>query len=231
MGPPPWRTDRPGPDVKHVPHLIVGAPWPKGDLPLSVFQWRHLTKVLRKRNGDDVTYSDGLGRFGTGKLGSQVIVRGEETMVPRPSTLTVAVAPPASKDRCRFLVEKLAELGVARLIWLDTRHGQGKPPSDPKAFSWVLAAAEQSRAAWLMEIAPGRMRLADLEPGYAVCDVNGMRETPDVTTVVIGPEGGWAEDEIPPGAHRWSLGSTVLRVETAAIVAAARMLGDRGGGI
>ena len=29
----------------------------------------------------------------------------------------------------RFLVEKLAELGVADLIWLRTRHGEGRPPS------------------------------------------------------------------------------------------------------
>jgi len=43
-------------------------------------------------------------------------------------------------------------------------------------------------------------------------------------TVVIGPEGGWAPGEIPDTMRRWSLGSTVLRVETAAIVAASRLV-------
>jgi RsmE family RNA methyltransferase len=41
--------------------------------------------------------------------------------------------------------------------------------------------------------------------------------------VVIGPEGGWSADEIPEEAVRYDLGETVLRVETAALVAAARM--------
>ncbi|HEX6946267.1 MAG TPA: 16S rRNA (uracil(1498)-N(3))-methyltransferase [Acidimicrobiia bacterium] len=214
--------------MRHVPHLIVGAPWPDGDLPLTVVQWRHLTKVLRKKNGDPVTYSDGLGRMGEGRLGSQVIVRGEEATVPRPADLTVVVAPPANKDRCRFLVEKLAEMGVARLLWLDTRHGEGRAPSAPKAFSWVLAATEQSRGAWLMEVSGQRVGLTDLEPGFVVCDQDGMRETPRATTVVIGPEGGWADGEVPADAVRWSLGDTVLRVETAAVVAAARVLGAVG---
>lgn len=210
--------------MKHVPHMIVGAPWPAGELPLDPLQWRHLTKVLRMREGDRVTYSDGLGVTGEGTLGDQTIVRGAESEVARPAEVTVVVAPPANKDRCRFLVEKLAELGVARLVWLDSRHGQGRPPSPAKAFSWVLAATEQSRGAWLMEIDPEPMRLADLTTGYAVCDPSGPRETPDTLTVVVGPEGGWADGEIPVGATRWNLGDTILRVETAAVVAAARLL-------
>jgi 16S rRNA U1498 N3-methylase RsmE len=43
-------------------------------------------------------------------------------------------------------------------------------------------------------------------------------------TVVIGPEGGWAPGEIPESVTRLDLGTTILRVETAALVAAARLL-------
>jgi RsmE family RNA methyltransferase len=39
--------------------------------------------------------------------------------------------------------------------------------------------------------------------------------------VAIGPEGGFADDEIPPGVLRVGLGERVLRVETAAIAVAA----------
>jgi 16S rRNA U1498 N3-methylase RsmE len=42
--------------------------------------------------------------------------------------------------------------------------------------------------------------------------------------VVIGPEGGWASGEVPDDVALWGLGDTVLRVETAALVAAARLL-------
>jgi RsmE family RNA methyltransferase len=42
--------------------------------------------------------------------------------------------------------------------------------------------------------------------------------------VAIGPEGGWSHDELAAAATTVSIGATVLRVETAAIVAAARMV-------
>ena len=77
----------------HVPHLVVAAPWESEELELSLMQWRHLSKVLRMGRGDEVSYTDGLGRMGTGRLMNQAVMRGEEADVPRPSELTVAVAP------------------------------------------------------------------------------------------------------------------------------------------
>ena len=66
--------------------------------------------------------------------------------------------------------------------------------------------------------------LAEIDRPFVVCDRGGGRETPPARTVVIGPEGGWESGEIPEDAIRWDLGDTVLRVETAALVAAARLL-------
>ena len=210
--------------VRHVPHLVVGGSWDGDTLQLSVMQWRHLSKVLRVSRGDRVTYTDGLGRLGSGRLGSQVIDRGDEEMIPRGVDVTVAVAPPANKDRQRYLVEKLAELGVARLQWLRTSHGTGRVATGAKQFSWVLAAVEQSRGAWLMETGDDLVTWEDLEAPLVVCDPSGDPGTPPVATVAIGPEGGWAEGEIPAGSALWSLGRNVLRVETAAVVAVARIL-------
>ncbi len=210
--------------TKHVPHVVVGAPWEGRELGLSIQQWRHLTKVLRLKRGKPVSYTDGLGTVGDGHLSDHAVERGEERTVTRPGELTVAVAPPANKDRQRFLVEKLAELGVARLLWLDTRHGSGRAANSAKVFSWVLAAAEQSRGAWLMETSPGLVGFGDLEEPVVVCQPDGGGLTTRPRTVVIGPEGGFAEDEIPPGLATWDLGPGILRVETAAVVAAARAL-------
>jgi 16S rRNA U1498 N3-methylase RsmE len=212
--------------MKHVPHVVIGAPWNDGDLQVSIVQWRHLTKVLGLGRGDRITYTDGLGVIGQGRLGGgQTLERGEEVEVRRPSELTVAVAAPGNKDRQRILVEKLAELGVARLQWLESSHGKGRVASGPKVFSWVLAAVEQSRGAWIMETSSTMVGWDGLEGPIVACDPTGAPETPDARTVVIGPEGGWAPGEIPQGLPKWSLGTTVLRTETAAIVAAARLLG------
>ncbi|MEX0865511.1 MAG: 16S rRNA (uracil(1498)-N(3))-methyltransferase [Acidimicrobiia bacterium] len=210
--------------MRHTPHLVIAAPWEGETLPLSVLQWRHLNKVLRLNRGERVSYTDGLGTVGSGRLGSQIVERGDEEAILRPAELTMAVAPPDNKDRQRFLVEKLAEIGVTRLQWMRTQHGQGRPASGPKVFSWALGAVEQSRGAWLMETGPEMVGWGDLDGEVVVCDATGGAVTPKSGTVVIGPEGGWADGEIPPGLLRWSLGSNVLRVETAAVVAAARIL-------
>ncbi len=206
--------------MKHVPHLVVAAPWEGPSLELSVVQWRHLTKVLRLGRGDGVTYTDGLGITGTGRLGHQDIERGEESEVARPSTITMAVAPPANKDRQRYLVEKLAELGVARLIWLKTERGKERVASPAKVFSWVVTATEQSRGAWLMETSSEVMSIEELPGTLLVCHPGGGSQPVARDVVVIGPEGGFAEDEIPDDVPLWDLGPTVLRVETAAVVAA-----------
>lgn len=210
--------------MRHVPHLVIGAPWKADELDLSVVQWRHVTKVLRKHRGDPVTYTDGLGTVGSGELGHMTVVRGEESTVERPRLITVAVAPPSNKDRERFLVEKLAEMGVSHLQWLRTRHGKNRPSPPPKVFSWVLTAVEQSRGAWLMEVSTDLVDWLDLEPPVVVCDQGGSTSIPQARTVVIGPEGGWGDGEVPEGLERWDLGPNVLRVETAAIVAAARLI-------
>lgn len=211
--------------MKHIPHLVVGAPWDGPNIDLSVVQWRHVTKVLRIRNGHEVTYTDGLGVIGSGRLGHHVIERGEEQKVDRPTDLTVAVAPPSNKDRQRFLVEKLAELGVSRLLWLETRNGKNRVATPSKVFSWVHAAVEQSRGAYLMETVADLVKPDDLEGDVVYCRPGGSRDPGEVDVVVVGPEGGFAEDELPEDAHLWDLGPTVLRVETAALVAAARLAG------
>lgn len=210
--------------TKHVPHVVVGAPWEGDLLELSVIQWRHLTKVLRMARGDEVSYTDGLGRVGTGRLSDHSVSRGDEHDVPRPSSLTVAVAPPASKDRQRFVVEKLAELGIARLQWLSTRHGEERTASVSKVFSWILAATEQSRGAWLMETPQDVVALDALDGPVVVCHPGGASEPIPAKTLVIGPEGGFAEDELPSDLALWDLGPTILRVETAALVAASRIM-------
>lgn len=206
--------------MKHVPHLVVGVPWSGPKLGLTVVQWRHVTKVLRMKSGQPVTYTDGLGTLGSGILGPQSIERGQEKTVDRPTTLTVAVAPPANKDRQRFLVEKLAELGVARLVWLETSNGTQRVANSAKVFSWVHAAVEQSRGAHLMETSDEFVRLSELEGNVAICHPGGSEDPGDADVVAIGPEGGFSEGEIPEGALLWDLGPTTLRVETAAIVAA-----------
>lgn len=211
--------------MKHIPHLLLAGPWQGEAISLSPSHWHHLTRVLRLDMHAPLTYTDGRGQVGEGTLTDHAIVRGAERRVPRPSELEVVVAPPTPRDRQRFLVEKLTELGVARLRWLATRHGVARVAGSSKIASWVAAAVEQSRGGWAMEVSAGLATWEDLVSPAVVCAPGGDGEPPEVASVVVGPEGGFAPGEIPGHLALWDLGPTVLRVETAALVAAARLLG------
>jgi 16S rRNA (uracil1498-N3)-methyltransferase len=208
----------------HLPHLLLDRGWEGPAVHVNPSQRAHLERVLRLNDGDPVTYTNGTGRRGAGRYRRGAVERGDEESVGRPSDLVVIAAPPENRDRVRFMVEKLAELGVSELRFLATRLGEGKPPRSERLRSWAVAGVEQSKGAWLMRTSDGLVTFASISGPFAVCVQEGDRQVPLARTVVVGPEGGWAPGEVPDSAHRFGLGDTVLRVETAAIVAAARMI-------
>lgn len=211
--------------MPHVPHLLLAGPWEGETIPLDHETSHHVATVLRRQSGDPVTYTDGTGTLGEGELVEGAVRRGSERAISDPPTTVLAVAPPAARDRARFLVEKLAELGVGELIWLRTRHGEGRPPSPDKVAMWCRGALEQSRGTWLMRVS-GPVSISELPQGTVFADSNGERiDLTGVPCVAVGPEGGWAPGEVSSAASTVALGATVLRVETAAIVAAVRASG------
>lgn len=209
----------------HTPHLFLPGPWLHSSITIPPGPAHHLTKVLRLGPGAALTYTDGAGHVGTGLLQEGTVVRGEEDFTaPPPIALTIAVAPPHDKDRLRFMVEKLAELEVTRLSFLETRFGVSRRPDQSKVVSWAISALEQSQGGWLMQVTPGWVVIGGLDPENLWFADRGAadlpRSPPADVTLAIGPEGGWDVGELPGGATRFGLGRTVLRVETAAIVAA-----------
>lgn len=208
--------------MRHVPHVLLTGPWHEESIALSDEHRHHLRTVLRLSDDAAVSYTDGAGATGSGTLSGSSVIRGAERRVARDVfPLTVAVVPLREKHRNRFLVEKLAEMGTARLVWVQSDFGQGRPPS--KAQMWADQALEQSRGSWRMTVGIGT--LGELRGPVVVADPGGERNV-DVTpeTVLIGPEGGWSESELRPDWPRWSLGTRILRSETAAIVAVAQFL-------
>lgn len=210
--------------MAHVPHLLLEAPWDSQLVEVSEAQAAHLERVLRLREGDPVSYTDGLGTLGEGRYQPGLVVRGGESTLERPTDLVVVVAPPSNRDRARFMIEKLSEMGVAEVRFLETRHGQGRPPRADRLRAWAVAGLEQSAGVWLMRTSTELVTLSGLDGPVAVCEQGGSKEPPHARTVVIGPEGGWAPGEVPEEAILFDLGDTILRVETAAVVAAARMI-------
>jgi 16S rRNA (uracil1498-N3)-methyltransferase len=217
--------------MRHRPHLLVAAPWSSDVLAVPQEVSHHLGRVLRYAPGDNVSYTDGDGTIGDGTWNGSSVERGSERLVPAPRPrVTIAVAPPKARDRQRFLVEKLQELGTNSLVWIRTERTEGRPPASNKAMTWAIAALEQSRGAFLMQISNGGLEDMD---GALVADAEGhplseMVPFGDALSVVIGPEGGLTGFERSSHALSVSMGRTTLRTETAAvaIVAAINALSE-----
>jgi 16S rRNA (uracil1498-N3)-methyltransferase len=137
------------------------------------------------------------------------------------------------------MIEKLSELGVAEFIPLITQRSVVHPEGKGKLGRWERLAAEaakQSRRSGVMRIAsltPLPDLLASPSAGTTIVPLSTAHDAkpfssilrPPSILVLVGPEGGWSDDELNLFKHRHltpiTLGATILRVETAAIAAAA----------
>jgi len=178
----------------------------------------HLLKVLRITEHDVVSVCDGRGSWITAKLdkhGELHPLSEVFTSVPRKNLLSVAFAP-VKGEKPEVIVQKLTELGIDQII-----------PLAPTRRSRKIAreAAMQSRRTWLPSI-HSITALADVlaMPGCAIAEPGGVEISRDHHIVVIGPEGGFAPDELTTQVPTVSLGESILRAETAAIVAGALMV-------
>ncbi|MHB1036935.1 MAG: 16S rRNA (uracil(1498)-N(3))-methyltransferase [Pirellulales bacterium] len=209
----------------------------------------HLAHVMRARAGDEVTLFDGSGaeftaridRVGKHQVELAVLSR-QEIDRELPFRLTLGVAMPKG-DRQRWLVEKVVELGVTRLVPLRTARGVAQPV--PNALERlrraVIEASKQCGRNRLMQVAePGdwadflaaapseSLRLV-AHPGGAHRPACPSCQSPaSEVYLAIGPEGGFSDEEIAVAqAAGWEtadLGPRILRIETAAILMVARLL-------
>lgn len=201
----------------------------------------HHLSVRRVAEGTALRAIDGAGVLAMGhavKEAGAWYFHAEMTVLePRPAETVLAVG---AGDRERFLLvaEKAAELGVTRLIPTATRlthsvENRVRDSTIEKARRRTREACKQSGNAWFPvvdEITP----LADL--GNACPDVRWLLAdargavlpalgAQDAVAWLIGPEGGFTEDEVLElerdlAAARVTLGQHILRFETAAIAAA-----------
>ena len=200
---------------------------------LSADDQHHLLKVLRVKSTDQITVSDGVGSWITATISKDGDVRAtsELHVVERPKwALSIAFAP-VKGEKPELIVQKLTELGIDEIIPL--------APTARSVVRWDTAKAEkqtgrlqrvaneaamQSRRVWLPVVQPVT-QLADLvlRTDVAFAEPGGVEVSAVHRTIVVGPEGGFTPDELGDSVGRVSLGESVLRAETAAIVAGALM--------
>ncbi|MEN9646827.1 MAG: putative ribosomal small subunit methyltransferase [Actinomycetota bacterium] len=197
---------------------------------LSPDDAHHLFRVLRVRDGEVVTVSDGVGGWRAMRAaGGALVPDGPVEREPAPAPCTIAAAIPKG-DRAEWMVQKLTEIGVSEIVLLHCARSvvrwEGERGAKQLARLQRVAreAAVQSRRVWLPVVrGPVTFAEAAALPGAMLAEPDGARGVAG-STVIIGPEGGFSAEELAAPLPRRRLVDTVLRVETAAIVAASGVL-------
>ena len=230
--------------------------WNADEALLAGDEAHHFRKVMRGQIGDSIALFDGTGPYAHGIVEAiqkdGIRIRITQTFaddIELPLRLTVAAALPKG-DRQRFLIEKLAELGVARFMPVQTERSVAKANDAvvQRLRRYVIEAAKQCGRNVLMEITNEvpMSKLNDLVNGemtkkfllhpVALGDVGQMtlREHLFVAeqwlnvAILVGPEGSFTDQEVDWALrndfHPLDLGKRILRTETACIAAAAVFL-------
>lgn len=215
-----------------------------GPVELEGPEAHHLSAVCRLRPGDTVCLFNGDGAdyparvVNVAKKYVSLEVM-ERIVVDRelPFPLEIAASLPKG-DRAQFLIEKLTELGVTAFVPLNCQRSvvHAKENTLEKLQRYVIEASKQCERNVLMRIDPPVAWAK-----YAVPRENETRlfahpgaETFSISRIgaircAVGPEGGFTNEEAELASiHQWSgvdLGPRILRVETAAMAMAMRVMG------
>lgn len=220
----------------YAPDIATSLTLPESDS-------QHCVRVLRMKAGDHIEVMDGKGRLyrcvlvdAHSKHAAVEIIDSQELPLFWSQDVTLAIAPTKHMDRMEWMVEKLTELGVNRIIPLLCRHSERKEIKTERLEKIAVSAMKQSLKATLPEILP-MIPISEVLAGYCdeqrfvcYCDDNTPRRflgtvyKPDSSVaIMIGPEGDFSPDEISSamtlGWQPVTLGDTRMRTETAAIAA------------
>ena len=211
---------------------------------ISPGEAHHALHVLRLAAGAEVVLFDGLGSWAAGQITEatkrevRVSVGAVTQVAPRENAVHLGFAVPKGK-RLDWLLEKATELGSTSLRPVRFARSIAGGGSDPgKQQRWLthcISAAKQSGLNYLPEIRPqvtldeflsesaGTLAMVgDLsESAGGISEAIARRQPRQAVTILVGPEGGLTDDErqaaLDAGFLPVRLGTTTLRIETAAV--------------
>ncbi|UZD23680.1 16S rRNA (uracil(1498)-N(3))-methyltransferase [Algoriphagus halophytocola] len=204
---------------------------------------KHLCRVLRKKNGDQVFVTDGNGQLfecmiidANPKRTSLEVRRHHE--VPADSFhIHLAIAPTKSPDRMEWMVEKITEIGVHEITLFESTNSERSYLKTDRLEKKIKSACKQSLKYRVPTLNPIRklseiLESAEFNEGQkfiAYVDENHDNHLLDLAEpnssylILIGPEGDFDEKEINTaienGFKPISLGKSRLRTETAGLSA------------
>lgn len=202
--------------------------------------FHQMKHVLRFEKGDKCVLLDGKGEKAHGTIETidkKVIIialKDHEKCTRTKQNISLYIAIPKKTAIFELIIQKATELGISNIIPVVTEHCQVRELRNEKRLLAIIKeAAEQCERAFLPELHPvlkfekfcsspppgkiltGDARMSDLK--LSEVDISSTENI----NLIIGPEGGLSENELLAvrkiGGKIFTLGNTVLRMETAAI--------------
>ena len=200
-----------------MPRFFIDVPPVSDTVTLTGEDARHLSRSLRMKEGEAVTVSDQQGtdyRCTIRELGQDHVLLYIEDAVPchtEPSVRVRLYQALAKSDKFEWIVQKAVELGVSEIIPVYTARCVSVP--DQKS----MRKKEQRYQKIALEAAKQSGR--GIIPQVSAL----VRQEYRTISILIGPEGGFSEEEVRcallQGVHAATLGSRILRCETAPVCA------------
>lgn len=207
----------------------------------------HLRNVLRLKLGDTIRIVDGKGSICIGEIYKINTETTEAKILSRnfyernTPSLTLFQGLPKN-EKMEMILQKTTELGVTQIVPMSTERSLQKP-SENRCERWhrvVLSATKQCKRAWLPELCEMQQfeNCLNTLQKYTLSLIfwenekeqhikAALRKAPEVESIafLVGPEGGFTDKEVDAaienGCIPVTIGSNILRTETAAIVSIA----------
>ena len=214
---------------------------PESEIVLSKQESKHATKVLRKKEGDILNFTDGKGSFykaeiivaDTKKCRLQII-SSEQKPKQHNYHLHIAIAPTKNMDRYEWFLEKATEIGIDEITPIICDHSERKVLKTERCNRILISAMKQSLKFHLPKLNEAIILKDFLKQDFqankyiAYCG-DGKKtelreeEKTEKILILIGPEGDFSASEIEITLKNQfkaiSLGASRLRTETAGLVA------------
>lgn len=202
---------------------------------------RHIIKVLRKKIGDNILITNGLGYIFESEISQsnpnkcEIKILSFSQQNKRDYKIHLAVAPTKLNERYEWFLEKATEIGVDEITPIFCSNSERKVIKSERYKKVIHAAAKQSKQAYFPKLnTPQKFKdliqnstashryIAHCMDGRKLHLKTELKSKKDIL-ILIGPEGDFTTQEIE-WANRYefqaiSLGDSRLRTETAAIVA------------
>jgi len=214
---------------------------PKDEITLSAEESKHATRVMRKKVGDILNFTDGKGGFHRAEMiiadtrkCRLKVVSSEQKEKQHNYHLHIAIAPTKNMDRFEWFLEKATEIGIDEITPIICSRSERKVIKTERGNRILLSGIKQSLKYHLPKLNEAISLNDFLIKNYqgdkyiAHCENGEKKELKTINNtekylILIGPEGDFTQKEIDLALQNKfkavSLGTSRLRTETAGIVA------------